>query len=182
MDLESTESWDVVTDAAVHDVSWIPGTDDDIIYLKSCKKGKTEVCVTKGAKLAAREHVKILELDAPVANLKLKKLEDHDVAFVVTGLVGDQGSLYNEEAHKEKSSGRVYDTVNIRQVSVPITIIVEESNDISGRSITTARDIPYGTTLSVGNMGNGNYQGTFTALSMLITWKPLSTCTTRLIP
>ena len=114
MDLDSTESWTLSSDEKVHDPAWIPGTDDEIVYLKSGEKGKTEIYVTKGSIKKDGEHTKIAEIDAPLRALKLKELEGGNVAFVVTGLVGHHGGLYNEEADEKKTTARVYDTVNIR--------------------------------------------------------------------
>ncbi len=117
MDLETTQSWLVTAEDGVSDVHWIPGTDDDIIYLRPGPKGTTAVHVTTGAHIKGeRRHDNVVEFDAPVANLKLKSLGDQTVAFVVTGLVGEDGQLFNEETVMTNNSGRVYDTVNVRQV------------------------------------------------------------------
>ena len=116
MDLQTCQSSVISSDDKVHDSLWLPGADDDIVYIKSADKGISLVYIASATDLQ-KEHYLAAEINAPVANLKLKQLDD-GVAFVVTGLVGDDGELYNEEVVEKKSTGLVYDTVNVRIVSV----------------------------------------------------------------
>ncbi|OAA48415.1 Peptidase S9, prolyl oligopeptidase, catalytic domain protein [Metarhizium rileyi] len=60
------------------------------------------------------EHSIIAEFDGPIEYVKLKKLDDGSVVFMVTGQVGDDGLLYNQEAHQKPSTGRTFDSARIR--------------------------------------------------------------------
>lgn len=113
MNVKTGHSSQFSDDENVHDAAWIPGTTgDDIVYLRSGgddRKGRTEVVVAS-AVYVTKEHYTIADIDAPIADLKLKALGDGSVAFVVTGLVGKDGSLFNDQKARHKSTGRIYDT------------------------------------------------------------------------
>lgn len=146
-DVETASSWQISDNEKVHDANWIPGGKDDIIYLRSSedekdkgktdgekkskdggedkkddkkdkdsRKGRTEVVVANGA-AASKEHYVIADINAPISNLKLKALDDGSVAFVVKGLIGPDGSLYNYEAADKKHTGRIFDNPRIVNVS-----------------------------------------------------------------
>ncbi|KAH8131159.1 hypothetical protein FP744_10002029 [Trichoderma asperellum] len=106
--LQTGNSKQISNDAGVHDAMWIPTTELDVIYLRSVDKGRTQVMVAYAGDVSV-EHYLAAEIDAPVSNLKLKELSNGNVAFVVTGLVGDTG-LYNQEVAQKGSSARLYDT------------------------------------------------------------------------
>lgn len=115
MNLETRQSVQISDDEKAHDAVWIPGT-SDILFLNSEDKGRTHVVVASGED-PSREHNTIAEFNAPIQNLKLKRLDDGSVVFMVSGLVGDDGLLYNEEAHDKPSTGRIIDGARIRTVS-----------------------------------------------------------------
>lgn len=102
-------------DDKVHNANWIPGT-SDIIFLKSGEKGSTTVLIADGSDVSKEIYI-AGEIEAPVGNVKLKSLEDGTVVFMVTGLIGDGGLLYNEHSHESLSTGRLFKTDNIRSVS-----------------------------------------------------------------
>ncbi|GFP53081.1 dipeptidyl-peptidase 5 [Trichoderma asperellum] len=102
--LQTGNSKQISNDAGVHDAMWIPTTELDVIYLRSVDKGRTQVMVAYAGDVSV-EHYLAAEIDAPVSNLKLKELSNGNVAFVVTGLVGDTG-LYNQEVAQKGSSAR----------------------------------------------------------------------------
>lgn len=139
-------------DDKVHDAVWIPGT-NNVVYLKSGDKGATKAFVANAGHVDA-EHYVVGEFDAPIANLKLKRLDDGGVVFVVTGLVGPNGELYNEEAVEKRSTARVFDTAQIRVVSSPRVmhpslLHVKPGTDVhqsSGIHCTRNKDTRYGTT------------------------------------
>ncbi|UKZ84724.1 uncharacterized protein TrAFT101_000621 [Trichoderma asperellum] len=106
--LQTGNSKQISNDAGVHDAMWIPTTELDVIYLRFVDKGRTQVMVAYAGDVSV-EHYLAAEIDAPVSNLKLKELSNGNVAFVVTGLVGDTG-LYNQEVAQKGSSARLYDT------------------------------------------------------------------------
>ncbi|TWU72781.1 hypothetical protein ED733_003518 [Metarhizium rileyi] len=68
--------------------------------------------------LMSNEHSIIAEFDGPIEYVKLKKLDDGSVVFMVTGQVGDDGLLYNQEAHQKPSTGRTFDSARIRLASL----------------------------------------------------------------
>ncbi|PNY25293.1 Dipeptidyl-peptidase 5, partial [Tolypocladium capitatum] len=112
MDLDKGASAQLSADDKVHDALWIPGT-NDVVFLRSGGKGRTQVLVASGEDVATEPYL-AAEFNAPVANLKLKKLGDGGVAFMVTGLVGDDGLLFNEETVEKKSTVRVFDSAHVR--------------------------------------------------------------------
>lgn len=117
MDVASGGASHITSDDKAHDAHWIPGTNDQIIYLLDGEKGETKVMTARNGDLPS-QHTLMKVIDAPVANLKVKLLENGNVIFVVTGLVGPDGSLFNEKtAKKKKSTGRIFDTPNVRAVS-----------------------------------------------------------------
>ncbi|EFQ34722.1 prolyl oligopeptidase [Colletotrichum graminicola] len=113
MDVETGASEQLTADDKVHDALWVPGTATDVVYLKSGDKGTTQICIADAADLAV-DHYVAAEYDAPISTLKLKALRDGSVAFVVTGLVGPDGSLFNDEAEEKSTTGRIYDDYHVR--------------------------------------------------------------------
>ncbi|KAK5987980.1 Dipeptidyl-peptidase 5 [Cladobotryum mycophilum] len=111
IDIETGFSKRITYDDKFHDALWIPGSNDEIIGLRSLESGHTQVVVSYTS--TGRSYI-TAEIPAPVSTLKLKLLPDGDIAFVVAGLVGDDGSLFNDVADKPKSTGRVFDTSNVR--------------------------------------------------------------------
>lgn len=113
---ESVQLWqdDKVTEAV-----WIPEqATSEVIYLKMEDKAVTRVLIAN-AEDPGKEHYTVGTIDAPVSTLKLKALADGSIAFVVAGAVGKDGKLFNPEAVKKRSTGRIYDTTDIRDVSEP---------------------------------------------------------------
>ena len=118
MSVDNGHSMHLISDDKVHDALWIPGTNDQILYLLDGENGKTLLKAARTGDLPG-QHSLLIEFDAPVANLKLKMLSNGTIAFAVTGLVGADGKLYNEEVvGKKKSTARIFDTPNVRCVSV----------------------------------------------------------------
>lgn len=117
INLETEASVQVTDDDSVHGARWIPGT-SDIAYMKSGDKGKTElfyVSITEEGN--AGESQLIATYDAPINTWKLKRLEDGNVAIVVAALVGPDGEMFNDQLETPKSTGRIFDSANVRSVS-----------------------------------------------------------------
>ncbi|KAK2592115.1 hypothetical protein QQS21_010186 [Conoideocrella luteorostrata] len=112
LNIQTNTSLELTDEDGVHDVQWMPGTRDEIVYLKSGDRGVTQAIVASGHDVK-RERYVAAAFSAPVSNLKLKALDD-GVAFVVTGLVGHDGSLYNETTAEKTSTAMVFDTPAIR--------------------------------------------------------------------
>lgn len=123
LDIGTGLSRQLSDDDKVNDVCWIPGSTNEVLYLKSEEKGKTKVVVADAGDLS-KEHCQVTEVDAPIANVKLKQLSDGMMAFVFTGLIGDNGELFNDEAVKKKSTARVFDTTNVRVVSAFLSHLI----------------------------------------------------------
>lgn len=145
IDIRTGHSVTISNDEKVHDVLWIPDvkqkdqeadidtdtdtdsnhhhqpdvdshTSNDIVFLKSGDKGRTQVVIANGAD-HTKDHYIAAELDAPISALKLKALDDGSVAFVVAGLVSKHGSLLNDQAVEKKTSARIFDSARVRVVS-----------------------------------------------------------------
>jgi hypothetical protein len=114
INLQTRQSIRITDDDKAHDAVWIPNT-NDILFLKSGEKGSTQIVVVKADQPGKPSTT--AELNAPVRNLKLKRLDDASVIFIVTGQVGDDGLLYNAEAHERRSTGRIFDGARLRTVS-----------------------------------------------------------------
>lgn len=165
MDIHTASSKQLSDNDKVQDANWIPGSKDQVLYLKSGEKGRTEVVVANGADVS-EEHYVAAEIDAPVSALKLKALEDGSVAFVVVGQVGNDGSLHNEQAVENKSSGRVFDTSRVRFVSLSIINLVQHEHALtycfiySGTGCTKPRDTLCGITSWSLTTGGGSWPET----------------------
>lgn len=118
MDIKSGASRQIAADGDdIIDFAWIPNTSDgDILFLKKGEKGRTRVIVAASLQNIQFEPYQIAEFDAPVSDLKLEPLDDGSVAFLVSGLVNSDGLLYNSECEDERSTARVFDTVEVRSV------------------------------------------------------------------
>ncbi|KAK0374542.1 prolyl oligopeptidase [Colletotrichum limetticola] len=114
MHVESGASDQLTDDDKVHDALWLPGIASDIVYLKSGDKGTTQIWIANGAE-PAKEHYVAAEYDAPISALKVKALGDGSVGFVVAGLVGPDGSLFNDKTEEKRSTGRIFDDYHMRR-------------------------------------------------------------------
>lgn len=122
MDTSSQHCKLLTDDSDVHDANWIPWT-SDVIYLKSAQDGTTRTYVTTASNFPNNTFL-VATFGAALSNLKLELLQDECVAFVVTGLVGADGSLYNEHASKTIGTGRLYTTDSVRIVSITYSISI----------------------------------------------------------
>jgi hypothetical protein len=116
MDIWSGGTKQIVAHDNVHDAQWLPGPLGLIIYLRDDEQGGTEVKIANTGDLPWA-HRLVATLDGRVGDLKIKLLDDGTFVLVMTGLVGDDGELWNENRETKKSSGRVFDTPHVRVVS-----------------------------------------------------------------
>ena len=109
--------------------TWMPGSDDEVVWLRSEEEGDTSIVVTK----AGSEDVESYDLKrikAPINALRLKKLDGGGIALAFTGLVGPDGQPFNEKHAKKKGTGRIYDSANIRLVGTILeTFFINLTND-----------------------------------------------------
>ncbi|TDZ31316.1 Dipeptidyl-peptidase 5 [Colletotrichum spinosum] len=113
MDIETGASKQLTDSENVSDAQWVPGSHSQVIYLKSDDKGTTQICVADASDVTKKHYV-AGEYDAPIKALKLKALLDGSLAFVVAGLVGPDGSLFNDKANEQRSTGRIFDDYKVR--------------------------------------------------------------------
>lgn len=95
------------------DPVWIPSCPPEVCYLRPGKTGTT-VCVVN---VRTGDTYVAAEINAGAENPKLYSLSNGSIAFVVSGLVGSDGKLYNETTSSKSSSARVFDTARIHSVS-----------------------------------------------------------------
>jgi hypothetical protein len=119
MDIETGSSTLVTDEDKIHDVNWVPGGENEIIYLKSGEKGLTQVVIVNAGMERVKDSHVVTEINTPIKVLKLKALDDGTVVFMVAGLVGRDGKLFNDEAEEPKSTARVFDDFQVRNVSHP---------------------------------------------------------------
>jgi hypothetical protein len=117
MSIESGSSNLLTGEEKIHDINWVPGT-NDVIYFKSGEKGLTSIMILDGS-LKSKSPYLVAEVNAPISSLKLKALENGSVAFAVAGLADEDGKLYNDQAVDNKSTARIFDDFRVRCVSIP---------------------------------------------------------------
>ena len=114
MTIESGYSNLLTDQAKIHDANWIPGC-NDVIYLKSGKKGLTQLVVIDGSAISKEPYV-AAEINAPISGVKIKRLHDGTLVFAAVGLCGDDGELFNDKAVESKSTARIFDDYYVRVV------------------------------------------------------------------
>lgn len=103
----------------VHAV-WVPGSKNEILYLTSeikngvvCEeKGTTKVLIAYADDLDKMGYC-VATINAPVSNIKVKRLSDNSLALAVVGLMNEDGTIHNEEAIEKKTSGRIFDSKDV---------------------------------------------------------------------
>lgn len=103
-----------ITEANISGARWIPGT-SDVVYLRSADKGQTELHVVRDAGRNTDSEM-ITMFSCPISAWKLKQLKNGSVAIVVAALVGPDGAIFNPELSPPKSTGRIFDGINVRAV------------------------------------------------------------------
>lgn len=117
VDLETTELKLLTADEEASNVNWVPGTDDELLYVWSGEGGEATITAAR-LNNTEYEHYEVMKSSAPLSNLKLKQLCDGSIAFAVTALAGPDGQPFNKQPPKPRSTGRIYDNANIRLVSI----------------------------------------------------------------
>lgn len=119
MELESGQSTLITNDGNSSEPNWL-GIGNGIVWLKGGKKGHTQLI--HGNADSAGESFVIADIPGSISGIKLKALEDGEVAITVVGTTKPDGRLYNEEDEPRKySSGLVYDSVLVRHWDKYIT-------------------------------------------------------------
>lgn len=116
MDVKTGQSCRITDDDKVHDAVWLGGGSNFILYLK-LDEGMTQMLIFYGDSPFKEAHV-VDTFSAPLKYLKVVPLEDESVSFAVVGKVARDGTLFNEQPAKTRSTVRVYDTYRTRYVTV----------------------------------------------------------------
>ena len=119
MELDTGVQWPISEDDKVSDIKWIPGSQDQLAWLRPGDEGQTEVAVVAASseKESEPDSYVAATIPASVSAWKLKQLKDGSIAVAIVALSGKNGELYNEEtAEKKASSVRVYKTYRVREV------------------------------------------------------------------
>ena len=134
MDLATGVSRQLTDDSKVHDANWLPGSIDHVVWLRDADDGVTQLVLVDTDNPSIFSTV-VAEFDGEVKHLKLKAFDDGTIAFAVVGLVGDGGNLFNEKKQPKASSARIYDDMNVREVSnTPHPSPTDAAPDVGGIS------------------------------------------------
>ncbi|KAL3419224.1 prolyl oligopeptidase [Phlyctema vagabunda] len=113
LDTSSGQSNVLTNDLNASEPTWL-GDGDLVLWLKGGEKGITDLLLGDASKPDASPK-KVATFNGGIANLKIQKLSDGTVAFVVSGLSTPDGELYNPEtAKKPYSTGKVYSKLFVR--------------------------------------------------------------------
>ncbi|KAI0132619.1 prolyl oligopeptidase [Xylariales sp. AK1849] len=113
LNIETGESAQLIEDEKARDVNWLGDGTNTVIYLSPGGTGFTWIMMADADSTSETPY--ILEvIQAPVSNLKVKRLKNGTIALVVVGLVDEKGELYNEESDKKAHTARVYDSYRPR--------------------------------------------------------------------
>lgn len=115
IDFEKETSTCILEDEKAFGARWIPGT-NDVAYLKSCGDGSTELRVLRDANSSSDAPV-IKTFKTSIKAWKLKRLKNGSIVFMVAAQVAPDGSIFNAQSVQPKSTGRIFDTANVRAVS-----------------------------------------------------------------
>ena len=118
MHLATGDSYQITDNENLHDVQWIPDSEDTIIGLHSEDGGLTSLLLFYLSDGSVESQSQLGTVRAPVQALRVKVLDARSFAVAVIGLADVEGELFNEEAEENKqlSTARIYDDINIRGV------------------------------------------------------------------
>lgn len=112
LDISTGQSTLITNDEETSEPNWL-GTGDELLWLKAGKKDVTQVMVGS-AEEAGKSYIAGI-VPARVSDVKLKVLDDSQVAIAVVGKARPNGSLYNaEDEPKKYSTGMLYDGLMVR--------------------------------------------------------------------
>lgn len=120
LDLKTSGSHVLTANPKAHDFTWL--TTESVAFLEPGEKsGETQLVIVKCTdqrSILEQPFCIVATFPGPVNSLKLKTLGSGSVALAVVGRVDSDGQLFNDEAQLNRSSVRVYDTFNVRFVSL----------------------------------------------------------------
>lgn len=160
MDIASGSFNTVAEGNEIHDANWLGDGSNAILFLKDGEKGATLIMVANANKPENPPYV-AGEINGRVQAVRLKPLEDGNIAIAVVGLATpESGNLYNEVTAPQKAStGKIYTNFRVRLVRLPDTegIVGSSTDNISsGPSIRRSKPIQSFTHCSSSRLTAGN--------------------------
>lgn len=116
--VETGESQELAKDDDISDLNWLD--DDNFACLQAEKDGTTSLFIASVAEVVKKpklgdSHYIAGKIPGPASNLKVKQLDDHNYAVVVSGSVSPDGTFYNpEKASKTHSTAKLYSSLYVR--------------------------------------------------------------------
>lgn len=112
LDINKGQSSLLTNDEKASEPNWL-GEGNELIWLKEAEKGVTQI-IHADADDIGTEYV-IGEVNGPASDVKLKNLENGQIAIAFVSRARPDGSLYNpEDEVKKYSSERLYDSLFVR--------------------------------------------------------------------
>jgi len=112
LDITSGQSILITNEEETSEPNWL-ATGNELLWLKAGKKGVTQVIV--GSADEAGKSYTAGVVPARISDVKLKVLNDEQVAIAVVGKARPDGSLFNpEDEPKKYSTGMLYDGLMVR--------------------------------------------------------------------
>lgn len=112
LQLDNGQSTLITNDPDASEPNWL-GDGNRIVWLKESKKGHTQL-VQGNADSAGESHV-VADIPGSISGIKLKVLQDGEIAIALVATTRPDGQLFNaEDEPKRYSTGLVYDTVMVR--------------------------------------------------------------------
>jgi hypothetical protein len=163
LNIATGESEQLLSDEKASSVLWLGDGTNTVVYLSSGGAGFTWVMMADAANPSGDPYI-VDFVQAPIKSLKVKLLKDGSVAFVVVGLVAENGELYNEESKKTTHTARVTESYHPRIVRSLIPFVCMristhlDSNMLLRSGIPTQRrkGMAFGTRLSLKRTANGS--------------------------
>ncbi|KAI1003572.1 Dipeptidyl-peptidase 5 [Podosphaera aphanis] len=152
MNVKTGDSLILCSDLKASEPTWL-GDRNLLLYLKSGEKGATSLYLAD-AERPDHEPQVLTTFNGPVANLKTATLDLNTIAIAFTGPANSAGELFSPDtAKKPISSGRIYDSLFVRQWD---TYITENKNTIWYLTLTKSQGIyKTSTTLKNALAGHG---------------------------
>ncbi|TVY89307.1 Dipeptidyl-peptidase [Lachnellula willkommii] len=120
LDIKTGQTKLLVSDLGVSEPTWL-GEESLVLWLKGGEKGTTNLVLADAENLENKPEI-VQTFNGSVSNIKVTRIDDHNIALAVTGLATPSGELYNAEtAEKPRSTGRVYDKLFVRQWDAYLT-------------------------------------------------------------
>jgi len=112
LDITSGQSTLITNEEETSEPNWL-ATGNELLWLKAGKKGVTQVII--GSADEAGKSYTAGVVPARISDVKLKVLNDEQVAIAVVGKARPDGSLFNpEDEPKKYSTGMLYDGLMVR--------------------------------------------------------------------